>query len=128
MIQLFSIATVILTLVAFVAYKLWSANREIERMLKTNAELEQTKRAQAVTIQTQNAEIKNAQIQRKNSQSVQRSNASTIDQQLHAHGWFRAEDDSHGVRGVQPDLSKPCRHGGDQAADTCPQSDSSGDL
>lgn len=128
MVSVLSIVTVVTAIIAFVAYKFWTAKREIERVLKVNASLEQTKQKQAVEIQTKNVEIKNAKIQRKNSQSVKRSNASSVDQQLQQHDWFRAEDSGHGVPSVQPDLPKPSRHGGDQAADTGSQSDSSGDM
>lgn len=118
----------ILGVIGAVCYQFWLARRTIEQLSKTNASLEQTKQKQAVEIQTKNVEIKNAQIQRKNSQSVKRSNATDVDQQLQQHGWFRAEDSGHGVPSVSPDLPKPSRHGGDQAADTDSQSHSSGDL
>lgn len=123
-----SFVTVVATIIAFAGYKFWAANREIERVLKVNADLEQTNQRQQVEIQTKTAEIKNAQIKQKNHNDVSRINASSVDQRLHTHGWFRAEDSGHGVPSVSPDLSKPSRHGGDQAADTDSQSNPSGDL
>ncbi|MGX2948575.1 DUF2681 domain-containing protein [Frederiksenia canicola] len=128
MTSLLAIISAIVVIVAVVAYKLWSANREIERVLRVNADLEQTNQQQKAEIQTKKAEIKNAQIKQKNHDDVKRSNASNVDQQLQQHGWFRAEDSGHGLPSVQPDLPKPSRHGGDQAADTGSQSDSSGDM
>lgn len=128
MIHVLAIMTVIFGILSFVAYKLWSAQRTIDQVLKVNSELEQTNRTQAAEIKTQQAEIKNAKIQRKHNESVKRSSAGDVDQQLQQHGWFRDEDDNHGLRGVQPDLPEPCRHGGDETPSTGPQSDVSGDL
>lgn len=123
-----SIVTVVATIIAFAGYKFWAANREIERVLKVNADLKQTNQRQQVEIQTKTAEIKNAQVKQKNHNDVSRINASSVDQQLHTHGWFRAEDSGDRLPSVQSHLSKSNRHGGDEAADTGSQSDSSGDL
>ena len=122
------IIALIAIITGFVGYKLWSAGREIEQALKVNAELEQKNQQQAVEINTKNTEINNAQIQRKHSQAVQRSNASTVDSQLHTHKWFRTEDSGNGLSGVSQNLSKSSRHDGNEASDSGLQSDSSGDL
>ncbi|MGX3066439.1 DUF2681 domain-containing protein [Ursidibacter arcticus] len=128
MTSILAIITVIAIVVAFIAYKLWSAKKEVERVLKVNASLEQKNQQQAVEIQTKNTEIHNAQIQRKYSQAVQRSNAASVDSQLHAHNWFREDDSHHRVSGVQSNLSKPSGYGRDEASDSGSQSDSSGGL
>ncbi|THA21146.1 DUF2681 domain-containing protein [Histophilus somni] len=122
------IIALIAMIAGFIGYKLWSANREVEQILKVNANLEQKNKQQALEIETKKAEIKYAQIKQENTNKASRSNASSIDQQLHQHQWFRDEDGSLGLSGISQNLSKPSRHDGDEASDSGSQSDSSGDL
>ena len=128
MTSILAIITVIAIVVAFIACKLWSAKKEVERVLKVNTSLEQKNQQQAVEIQTKKAEIKNAQIKQKNQNDVKRSNASSVDQQLHAHNWFREDGSGDGVSGVQSNLSKPSGYGRNETSDSGSQSDSSGDM
>lgn len=116
-------ATVFAILALYVGYEIWSAHKSIERLLQEKAELEQKQRQQAVKIQTQKAEIKNAQIKQKNQEATIRHNAHTIDQQLYDNRWFRDDDFDPQLPSVQPNLSQPSRHDGNQAADSGTQSD-----
>ena len=125
-------ALIIIALIAiitgFVGYKLWSAGREIERVLKVNASLEQENQQQKAEIAAKKVEVKHASISRHNHETVARSDAISVDGQLHTHNWFRAKDSGNGLSGVSQNLSKPSRHDGNETSDSGSQSDSSGDL
>ena len=117
--------TIGLFLVACVLLWLWFKAYRLEQK---NQKLQAQNQQQAVEIQTKNTEIHNAQIQRKYSQAVQRSNAASVDSQLHAHNWFREDGGGDGVSGVQSNLSKPSGYGRNETSDSGSQSDSSGDM
>ena len=117
--------TIGLFLVACVLLWLWFKAYRLEQK---NQKLQAQNQQQAVEIQTKNTEIHNAQIQRKYSQAVQRSNAASVDSQLHAHNWFREDGSGDGVSGVQSNLSKPSGYGRNETSDSGSQSDSSGDM
>lgn len=109
------------------AYKVRQANQTIEKMFETQAKLTAQNQQQAVEIQQKNAEVKNAKVAQQARHIVNRSSARTIDEQLHAHGYFRDGDD-HRVRGVRSNLSESGGHDRDETSDSGSQSDSSGDM
>ncbi|WP_053067772.1 DUF2681 domain-containing protein [Muribacter muris] len=123
-----SVVAGVVILFGVMAYKVRQANQTIEKMFDTQAKLTAQNQQQAVEIQTKKAEIKNAQIKRKNDDEVKRSNAPSVDQRLHDHGWFRAEDNDNGLSGVRADLRQSRGHDRDETSDTGSQSDTSGDL
>lgn len=90
--------------------------------------LQQENQQQKAKIVAKEAEVKHASISRHNHETVTRSDASGIDEQLYTHGWFRDDDSSDGVPRVSKDLSKSGGHDGDQTSDSGSQSDTSGDL
>ncbi|WP_322113033.1 DUF2681 domain-containing protein [Actinobacillus pleuropneumoniae] len=114
--QIIPLAVLAGSVVSFVGYKSWQVSRE----RKKNAQLTAENAQKQAEIQAQKTEIKNAQIKQKNHDDVKRSNASTVDQQLHAHGYFRDDDRLHGVRA---DLPKSSRYDGDEASSAGSQSD-----
>ncbi|WP_341535816.1 DUF2681 domain-containing protein [Glaesserella parasuis] len=111
----------IVTLVLFIAscalFWLWL---KVEKAEERNRKLQAENQQQASKIQAQKTEIKNAQIKQKNHDDVKRSNASVVDQQLHAHGYFRDDDRLHGIRA---DLPKSSGYDGDEASSASTQSD-----
>lgn len=114
--QIVGFIGVIGTVIAYAFFKGWQLKQE----RKKTAALEAEKQQQAVEIQQKNAEVKNAQIQQKHVSETRRIQPSAVDEQLHQHGYFR---DDYRLHGVQPDLSEPCRHVGDETASACTQSD-----
>lgn len=121
--SLLTIIAMISLLIGWGLFKYWQAKQAIKRVLKANADLEQENRQQRLEISQKIKEIKHAQIRQKNHNYVQRGSASAVDQQLQQHGWFRDDDSSYGLSGIQPDLSESERHGGDETSDTGSQSD-----
>lgn len=122
MMNLFLIGVIVVGLgVVFVWFKLCKASREIDRLFRTNASLESQVLRQKAEIQRKERELKNAQTKRKNDEMVKPMPAAAVDDQLHAKGYLR--DDSVGLSGVQPDLSKPCGHDGNETSGACSQSD-----
>ncbi|EFM88696.1 Protein of uncharacterised function (DUF2681) [Actinobacillus pleuropneumoniae] len=114
--QIVGFIGVIGTVIAYAFFKGWQLKQE----RKKTAALEAEKQQQAVEIQQKNAEVKNAQIQQKHVSETRRIQPSAVDERLYQHGYFR---DDHRLHGVQPDLSEPCRHGGDETPSACTQSD-----
>lgn len=114
--QIVGFIGVIGTVIAYAFFKGWQLKQE----RKKTAALEAEKQQQAVEIQQKNAEVKNAQIQQKHVSETRRIQPSAVDERLHQHGYFR---DDHRLHGVQPNLSEPCRHGGDETPSACTQSD-----
>lgn len=104
----------------YLFYKFRKANREIDRLFATVNRLEAEKAEKEAKIQQQKAEVKNAKTQQKHTQNTARISSHAVDEQLHQHGYFR---DDHRLHGVQSDLSKPYRHGGDETPSACTQSD-----
>lgn len=90
--------------------------------------LQQENQQQKAEIVAKKAEIKHASISRHNHETVTRSDASGIDEQLYTHGWFRDDYSRVGVPRVSQNLPKSGGHDGDQASDTSSQSNTSGDL
>lgn len=109
------------TLVLFIAscalFWLWL---KVEKAEERNRKLIAENAQKQAEIQAQKTEIKNVQIKQKNHDDVKRSDASTVDQQLHANGYFRDDDRLHGVRA---DLPKSSRYDGDEASSASTQSD-----
>lgn len=114
--QIIPLAVLAGSVVSFVGYKSWQVSRE----RKKNAQLTAENAQKQAEIQAQKTEIKNAQVKQKNHDDVKRSNASAVDQQLHAHGYFR---DDNGLHGVRSDLPEPCGHNGNETPSACTQSD-----
>ena len=114
--QIVGFLGVIGTVLAYALFKGWQLKQERKKTVALEAEKQQ----QAVEIQQKNAEVKNAQIQQKHVSETHRIQPSAVDERLHQHGYFR---DDHRLHGVQPDLSEPCRHGGDETPSACTQSD-----
>ncbi|QIW15839.1 hypothetical protein A4G20_05590 [Pasteurellaceae bacterium RH1A] len=111
-------------------WKLKQAQAEIEALFKERQELNQKIAQQAGEIIAKSAEVKHAQIRQKYQAGIMPASSHHIDEQLQQQGWFRDAPARGGVglSGLQPHLSKPSRHGGDQAADSDSQSDTSGNL
>lgn len=114
--QIISFAAVVGTLLAYVLYKGWELKKERAK----NARLEAEKAQKEAKIQQQKVEVKNAQIQQKHVSETRRIQPDDVDERLHQHGYFR---DDHRLHGVQPDLSEPCGHNGNETPSACTQSD-----
>ena len=114
--QIVGFLGVIGTVLAYALFKGWQLKQE----RKKTAALEAEKQQQAVEIQQKNAEVKNAQIQQKHVSETRRIQPSAVDEQLHAHGYFRDDDRLHGVRA---DLPKSSGYDGNEASSTGAQSD-----
>lgn len=114
--QIISFAAVVGSLLAYILYKGWELKKERAK----NARLEAEKAQKEAKFQQKNAEVKNAKTQQKHTQNTARISSHAVDERLHQHGYFR---DDHRLHGVQPDLSEPCRHGGDETPSACTQSD-----
>lgn len=89
MTSLLAIISAIIVIVAVVACKLWSANREIERMLKVNADLEQTNQQQAAEIVVKNTQISNHKTRIKNEENANSTVREQLINELHADGDLR---------------------------------------
>ncbi|WP_419851882.1 DUF2681 domain-containing protein [Actinobacillus pleuropneumoniae] len=115
------IAVKIVTLVLFLAscalFWLWL---KVQKAEERNRKLQAENQQQAVEIQQKNAEVQNAKIQQTHRENVQRVSPDTVDEQLHAHNYFRDDDRLHGVRA---DLPKSSRYDGDEASSAGSQSD-----
>ena len=121
--NLFSLATVaVLGLSGVAAYKIRKARQEDDRLLKAKQALEEKTRKQAVEIRQKNAEVQNAKTYRRNEENTRRVSASSVDEQLHQHGWFR-DGDNYGVHCLPADLPRPCGHSGNETSDSGSQSD-----
>ncbi|WP_235685010.1 DUF2681 domain-containing protein [Glaesserella parasuis] len=59
-------------------------------------------------------------IQQTHRENVQRVSPDTVDEQLHAHNYFRDDDRLHSIRA---DLPKPSGHDGNETPSTSTQSD-----
>lgn len=114
--QIISFAAVVGSLLAYILYKGWELKKERAK----NARLEAEKAQKEAKFQHKNAEVKNAQIQQKHVSETRRIQPDDVDERLHQHGYFR---DDHRLHSVQPDLSEPCRHAGDETPSACTQSD-----
>lgn len=102
-------------------FKLHRAEQKAQALQRENQQ-------QKAKIVAKEAEVKHASISRHNHETVTRSDASGIDEQLYTHSWFRDDDSGDGVPRVSKNLSKSGGHDGDQASDSGSQPDSSGDL
>ncbi|WP_426840994.1 DUF2681 domain-containing protein [Glaesserella parasuis] len=115
------IAVKIVTLVLFLAsctlFWLWL---KVQKAEERNRKLQAENQQQAVEIQQKNAEVQNAKIQQTHRENVQRVSPNTVDEQLHAHNYFRDDDRLHGIRA---DLPKSSGYDGDEASSAGTQSD-----
>lgn len=115
-------ALVVLGLAGFATYKIRKAQQEIDRLFKAHEELEEKNRRQAVEIRQKNAEVRNAKTYQQNQESSHRISASSVDEQLQQHGWFR-DSGSDGVQCVRADLSQSCGHSENETSDSGSQFD-----
>ena len=113
---------VVLGSAGFATYKIRKAQQEIDRLFKAHEELEEKNRRQAVEIRQKNAEVRNAKTYRQNQESSHRISASSVDEQLQQHGWFR-DSGSDGVQCVWADLSQSCGYSENETSDSGSQSD-----
>ncbi|AIK90273.1 DUF2681 domain-containing protein [Glaesserella parasuis] len=111
------IVTVVLFLAACVLFWLWL---KVEKAEERNRKLQAENQQQAVEIQQKNAEVQNAKIQQTHRENVQRVSPDTVDEQLHAHNYFRDDDRLHSIRA---DLPKSSGHDGNETPSTSTQSD-----
>ncbi len=107
--QIIPLAVLAGSVVSFVGYKSWQVSRE----RKKNAQLTAENAQKQAEIQAQKEVIRHAEVKQKHHESTRRHNPSTIDDQLHAYGYFRDDDRLHGVRA---DLPKSSRYDGDEAS------------
>ncbi|MFW9319915.1 DUF2681 domain-containing protein [Glaesserella parasuis] len=111
------IVTIVLFLASCVLFWLWL---KVQKAEERNRKLQAENQQQAVEIQQKNAEVQNAKIQQTHRENVQRVSPDTVDEQLHAHNYFRDDDRLHGVRA---DLPQSSRYDGDEASGAGSQSD-----
>ncbi|MWP82523.1 DUF2681 domain-containing protein [Glaesserella parasuis] len=111
------IVTLVLFLASCVLFWLWL---KVQKAEERNRKLQAENQQQAVEIQQKNAEVQNAKIQQTHRENVQRVSPNTVDEQLHAHNYFRDDDRLHGVRA---DLPQSSRYDGDEASGAGAQSD-----
>lgn len=111
------IVTIVLFIASCALFWLWL---KVEKAEERNRKLIAENAQKQAEIQAQKTEIKNVQIKQKNHDDVKRSDASVVDQQLHANGYFRDDDRLHGVRA---DLPKSSGYDGDEASSAGTQSD-----
>ncbi|MWQ07729.1 DUF2681 domain-containing protein [Glaesserella parasuis] len=111
------IVTLVLFLASCVLFWLWL---KVQKAEERNRKLQAENQQQAVEIQQKNAEVQNAKIQQTHRENVQRVSPDTVDEQLHAHNYFRDDDRLHGVR---VDLPKSSGYDGDEASSAGTQSD-----
>ncbi|ATW46347.1 DUF2681 domain-containing protein [Glaesserella parasuis] len=111
------IVTLVLFLASCVLFWLWL---KVQKAEERNRKLQAENQQQAVEIQQKNAEVQNAKIQQTHRENVQRVSPDAVDEQLHAHNYFRDDDRLHGVRA---DLPKSSGYDGDEASSAGTQSD-----
>lgn len=114
--QIIPLAVLVGSVASFIGYKSWQVSSE----RKKNVKLAEENAKQKAQIEAQKKEIKYAQVKQKHDESVRRVNPSNVDEQLHAHGYFRDDDRLHGVRA---DLPKSSGYDGDEASSAGTQSD-----
>ncbi|MGX2951436.1 DUF2681 domain-containing protein [Ursidibacter sp. B-7004-1] len=89
MTSILAIITVIAIVVAFIAYKLWSAKKEVERVLKVNASLEQKSQQQAAEISAKNTQLNNHNTRIKNEEDAHSAVREQLIDELHNDGDLR---------------------------------------
>lgn len=111
------VVTVVLFLMACVL--LWVYLR-LNKAETENKKLKAENQQQAVEIKQKNVEVQHAGVGKKHHETVRRVSVSNVDEQLHAHGYFRDDDRLHGVRA---DLPKSSRYDADETSGAGSQSD-----